>query len=208
LRWGSLQSERNINRIRTSGSNLIQITVFSCHTHLSISLILILSCYFLSPMAPRTRKSQRLLGNHASALDENYSSLPVDHSMHANTNESPIVAWDTNVQHIHALPQPNLIGGSNALESALTHNKKGVGNAPWPPSTTDLRSPLQHKPPLLKRCGLLVCTMPDKVIYLIDVQRSSLWSSYAASVDERERDGETTAVCRGEQGRQTRGAAK
>lgn len=72
-------------------------------------------------MAPRTRKSKRLLGVQASeGFNESHTSLDHSSMRTSTTNEVSVVGQDIDVQHISnpTLPQSNLIGESNAPKSA------------------------------------------------------------------------------------------
>ncbi|KAH9016737.1 hypothetical protein EDB85DRAFT_1897982 [Lactarius pseudohatsudake] len=95
-------------------------------------------------MAPRTRKSQRLLRNQASeGSNESHASL--DHSMHTNTtNEVGVVAQNTDVQHIGdpTPPQGDLKGKGKRTFASLD-DSPGIPAAVQPtptPATKKVRN--------------------------------------------------------------------
>ncbi|KAH8980282.1 hypothetical protein EDB92DRAFT_1820608 [Lactarius akahatsu] len=88
-------------------------------------------------MAPRTRKSQRLLRNQAlEGSNESHASL--DHSMHTNTtNEVRVVGQNTNVQHVGdpTPPQGDLIGKGKRTFASLD-DSPGIPTAVQPTPTS------------------------------------------------------------------------
>ncbi|KAH8976820.1 hypothetical protein EDB92DRAFT_1823134 [Lactarius akahatsu] len=100
-------------------------------------------------MAPRTRKSQRLLRNQAlEGSNESHASL--DHSMHTNTtNEVRVVGQNTNVQHIGnpTPPQGDLIGKGKRTFASL-NDSPGIPATVQPTPTSATKKVRNAEPAL------------------------------------------------------------